>query len=150
MKKETPMKTKILATAAAVLLSIVAAGECRAQSRSIEVNVPFAFEVGNKSMPAGSYRVESVPTGAGCIEILRSNNGDVRLPIPTTAATSINGTPASALIFHRYGNRYFLAEIQTGDGQARELFRSQQEKELARSGHRIEIALVNQTPAGKQ
>lgn len=143
------MKTKILAMAAVLLLSLGAASKCRAQSRSIEVNVPFAFEVGNKSMPAGSYRVESVPTGAGSIEILRSNNGGVRLPISTTATTSINGTPASALIFHQYGNRYFLAEIQTGDGHARELLPSQQEKEVARSGHRIEIAVVNQTAPGK-
>ena len=46
------MNTKILAMAGAALLSIVAAGESQAQSRSLEVNVPFTFEVGNKAMPA--------------------------------------------------------------------------------------------------
>ena len=144
------MKTKILATAGAVLLSIVAAGECRAQARALEVNVPFTFEVGNKTLPAGSYRVESVPTGSGSIQILRSNKEDVRLPISTTATNSIKGTRASALIFHRYGNRYFLAQIRSGDGHAREVFPSKQEKELARSEHRIEIALVNQVSTGNQ
>ena len=144
------MKTKILAMAGAVLLSIVAAGECHAQSRPLEVNVPFAFEVGNKTLPAGSYRVEPVPTGAGSIEILCSNNGDVRLPISTMATAPSSGIPASALVFHRYGNRYFLAQIRTGDGHAREVFPSKQEKELARSERRIEVALVNQAPAGKQ
>jgi hypothetical protein len=144
------MKTKILAMAGAVLLSIVAAGECQAQSRPLEVNVPFAFEVGNKTLPAGSYRVESVPTGAGSVEILRSNRGDIRLPISTMATAPTSGIPASALVFHRYGNRYFLAQIRTGDGHAREVFPSKQEKELARSERRIEVALVNQAPAGKQ
>jgi len=144
------MKTKVLAMAGAVLLSIVAAGECQAQSRPLEVNVPFAFEVGNKTLPAGSYRVESVPTGAGSIEILRSNKGDVRLPISTMATAPTSGIPASALVFHRYGNRYFLAQIRTGDRHAREVFPSKQEKELARSERRIEVALVNQAPAGKQ
>ncbi|HYL67913.1 MAG TPA: hypothetical protein VEX69_02010 [Candidatus Limnocylindria bacterium] len=144
------MKTKLLATAGAVVLSIVAAGECRAQARPLEVNVPFAFEVGYKTLPAGSYRVESIPTGAGSIEVLRSNNGDLRLQVLTTATLSTNGTTSSALIFHRYGNRNFLAQIRTGDGHAREVFPSKQEKELARSEHRIEIALVNQVSAGNQ
>ncbi len=69
------MKTKILAMAGAVLLSIIGAGVCGAQSRTLEVNVPFAFEVGNKTMPAGSYRVETVLTGNGSLQMLRSNSG---------------------------------------------------------------------------
>lgn len=144
------MNTKIMAMAGAVLLSIVAAGECQAQSQSLEVNVPFAFEVGNKTMPAGSYRVESLPTGAGSLEILRGKSGEVRLTISTIATTATSGTPASALIFHRYGNRYFLAQIWTSEGHGREVFVSQQEKELARSERRVEVALLGQAPAGKQ
>jgi hypothetical protein len=89
-------------------------------------------------------------TVVGSIEILRSGKGDVRVAISARATILNSGKLASALVFHRYGNRHFLAQIQTGDGHARELFPSQQEKELARSEHRIEIALVNQTPAGKQ
>src|ERR1700726_2974014 len=115
MNGEDPMNTKILAIAGTVLLSIVAAGECQAQSRSLEVNVPFTFEVGNKTMPAGSYRAESIPTGAGSIPILRNSNGDVRMPLSTIATASKSGTAASALVFHRYGTRYFLAQIRTGD-----------------------------------
>ena len=127
------MKAKILAMAVVVLVSIVAAGACQAQSRPLEVNVPFAFEVGNKTMPAGSYRVESMPTGGGSLEILRTTRSDARLTISTMATTLKSGTPGPALVFHRYGNRYFLSQIRTGDGHAREVFPSQQEKELARS-----------------
>jgi len=144
------MKTRILAIAGAVLLSIVTAGECRAQARALELNVPFAFEVGNKTLPAGSYRVESVPTGAGTLEMLCNGNGDVRLTISTIAVTLKNGPTTSALVFHQYGHRYFLAQIRTGDGHGREVFPSRQEKELARSVQSIEVALVNQVPAGHQ
>jgi hypothetical protein len=149
MKKETPMKTKVLATAVAVLVSIIAAGACRAQSGSLEVNVPFAFEVGNKTMPAGSYRVESMPTGSGSLEILRTTSSGVRLTISTMATTLKSGTPGPALVFHRYGNLYFLSQIRTGDGHAREVFPSQQEKELARSEPSVEVALLDRAPAGK-
>ena len=143
------MKTKILAIAGTALLSIVAASESQAQSRSLEVKVPFAFEVGNKTLPAGSYRVESIPTGAGSITILRSDSGDVRLPISTMAPASTSGTPAPALVFHRYGNRCFLAQIGTGDRHARDVFPSQQEKELARSEPKVEVALLGRVPADK-
>jgi hypothetical protein len=136
------MKAKILAMAVVVLVSIVAAGACRAQSRPLEVNVPFAFEVGSKTMPAGSYRVESMPTGGGSLEILRTTSSDVRLTISTTTTALKSGTPDSALVFHRYGNRYFLVQIRTGDGHAREVFPSQQEKELARSEPKVEVALL--------
>jgi hypothetical protein len=143
------MKTKTLAMAGAVWLSVIAAGVCRAQSRSIEANVPFAFEVGKVSMAAGSYRVESMPTGAGSLEVLRTTSGEPRLAIFAMATASKSEAPTPALVFHRYGNRYFLAQIRTGDGHAREVFPSQQEKELARSEPRVEIALLGRVPPGK-
>jgi hypothetical protein len=144
------MKTKIIAMAGAVLISIIGGGVCRAQSRPLEVNVPFTFEVGNKAMPAGSYRVESMPTGNGSLQVLRSNSGEARLTISTTASATNSGTPAPSLVFHRYGNRYFLAQIRTGGGHARELYPSSQEKELARSEPGVEVALLVQSPAEKR
>jgi len=143
------MKKQMLAVAGAVLIWVVAVGDCRAQARSLEVSVPFTFEVGDKTLPAGNYRVESVQTGAGSLEVLRSNSGDVRLTISRIVTASSHGTPAPALVFHRYGNRYFLAQILTGDGHSRDLFPSRQEKELARSWPRIEVAVVGPTPAIK-
>jgi hypothetical protein len=147
-KMGDPMKTKILAMAGAVLLSIIGAGVCGAQTRTLEVNVPFAFEVGNKTMPAGSYRVETVLTGNGSLQVLRSNSGEARLTISMPTAPNI-GALAPSLIFHRYGNHYFLAQIRTGGGHARDLYPTLQEKELARSEPRVEVAVLVQTPALK-
>jgi hypothetical protein len=48
------MKTKVLATAVAVLVSIIAAGACRAQSGSLEVTVPFAFEPETRQCQRGA------------------------------------------------------------------------------------------------
>jgi hypothetical protein len=143
------MKTKIIAMWGAVLISIIGAGVCRAQSRPLETNIPFTFEVGNKTMPAGSYRVESMPTGNGSLQVLRSNSGEARLTISTMATATNSGTPAPSLVFHRYGNRYFLAQIRNAGGHTRELYPSSQEKELARS-EPVEIALLVQSPAGKR
>jgi hypothetical protein len=149
MKMEDPMKTKSLAMASAVLLSIIGAGVCGAQTRILEVNVPFAFEVGNKTVPAGSYRVETVPTGNGSLQTLRSNSGEARLTISTMPATTNSGTPSPSLVFHRYGNRCFLAQIRTGGGHVRYLYPTLQEKELARYEPGVEVAILVQTPAAK-
>lgn len=143
------MKTRILATAGAVLLSIIGAGVCRAQSRTVEANVPFAFQVGNKTMPAGNYRVESMPTGNGSIQVLRANSGEARPTISTMPAATDSGIPVPSLVFHRYGNHYFLAQIRTGGGHARDVYPTLQEKELARSEPGVEVAILFQTPAAK-
>src|ERR1700693_409154 len=147
MKMGDLMKTKILAMAGAVVLSVIGAAVCGAQTRTLEVNVPFAFEVGNKTMPAGSYRVETVLTGNGSLQVLRSNSGEARLTISTMPTAPNIGAPAPSLIFHRYGNHYFLAQIRTGGGHARNLYPTLQEKELARSEPGVEVAVLVQTPA---
>jgi hypothetical protein len=54
------MKTKLLAVVAALLLSVVATSVCYAQQTALTVTIPFAFQAGNQTMPAGEYRVESV------------------------------------------------------------------------------------------
>jgi hypothetical protein len=81
--------------------------------------------------------------------MLRSNNGETRLTISTMDAARISGTPAPSLVFHRYGNRYFLAQIRTGGGHARDLYRTSQEKKLALSESGVEVAILVQTPAAK-
>jgi hypothetical protein len=101
-------------------------------------------------MPAGSYRVESMPIGNGSLEVLRSNSGKARLMISTLATATNGEAPAPSLVFHRYGNRYFLAQIRPGGGHARELYPSSQEKELARSEPGAEVALLVQSSGEKK
>ena len=143
------MKTQILAMAGAVVLLALMAGECRAQSRALEAKIPFAFEVGDKTMPAGNYRIESMATGAGSLQVIRSANGDAQVTLSAIAVPAKDANFGPALIFHRYGRNCFLAAIRTGDGHARELFESQLEKKLARSEAMNEIAVLIRLPAGK-
>jgi hypothetical protein len=59
------MKTKLFAVVAALLLSVVATSVCYAQQTALTVTIPFAFQAGNQTMPAGEYRVESVLESEG-------------------------------------------------------------------------------------
>jgi hypothetical protein len=144
------MRVQILAVAGALMLSMVAASECRAQSRALEANIPFAFEAGNRTMPAGNYRIESMPTGGGSLQVIRSAEGDAKATISTITEAAPDAAAGPGLVFHRYGSQYFLAQIRTGDGRAREIFPSRQEKEVARMQTRTEVALMARAAAPKQ
>jgi hypothetical protein len=149
-QKEIPMRMQILAVAGALMLSMVAAGECKAQSKALMAHIPFAFEAGDKTMPAGNYRIEFMPTGAGSLQVIRSVEGDAKATISTIVEAAPDATSGPGLVFHRYGSQYFLAQIQTGDGHARQVFPSRQEKEMAHSQSRTEVALVARAAAAKQ
>jgi hypothetical protein len=134
------MKKQILAAVVALAVSIVAASACFAHPRVMEVNIPFAFEAGNKMLPAGQYQFESVPTGDGTLYRIRRMDGDAQSLVSSITLTG-DRQNLPKLVFHKYGTTYFLAQIWNGDGGGRQLFESKQEKEVARAEERTEVAL---------
>jgi hypothetical protein len=145
------MKTKLLAFTAALLLSGLATGICYAQQPVLAVNIPFAFQAGDQILPAGEYRLEPATSGAGQFERLRQVDGDAVLIVSTIPVQSKTENPDPALIFHRYGQTYFLAQIWTGGATGRQLLKSDREKEMARGEESSELALLlHPTFAGPQ
>lgn len=105
------MKTKLFAVAVALLLSVVATTVCYAQQTALAVTIPFAFQAGNQTMPAGEYRVESVLTGTGQLQRLRQVNGSAVMIVSTMSVEARNGNPNPELVFNRYGQIYFLSDL---------------------------------------
>ena len=108
------MKNNFYLHFATALLIAVLGVTANAQSRNtqrLQVNVPFAFNVGNTSMPAGEYIVSIVnPTASG--SVLKISSLDGRSTTLTRTTDIIGWSTASAkLTFRHYGARYFLAEV---------------------------------------
>ena len=82
-----------------------------AQVRVVQAKVPFDFVVGAKTMPAGEYTLAL--NGAGALRISQLNGPEVTGIIAAPVAGSDNATPR--LLFHRYGNHAFLAEVWVGE-----------------------------------
>ena len=99
--------------------------------RDVETTIPFAFRVMDKEMPAGDYMILQASTPG----VLRVRTTDGRqsafVTAPVVRETGTYGD--GRLQFHRYGNRYFLAEVQRGDGSVHALPQGRHEKELARA-----------------
>ena len=101
--------------------------------RLMKVNVPFAFAVENHSLPAGEYLVLTV-TPERSIRIV-STDGKHSAIVNTLPNYAKSPSETSRLVFHRYGDEYFLAQVWTG-GQnvARNPLSSKRAMEIASSG----------------
>jgi hypothetical protein len=136
------MKKQTLAVAVALVISLVAAGQSIARPRVLSTYIPFQFEVGSTKLPAGQYEIESVTTGNGTIQMIRKADGSSSARFSTMVTEPRDGNSAPKLVFHKYGNEYFLSEIRTGDNHSLQLFESRQERESARNQSAVIYALA--------
>lgn len=75
-------------------------------------NIPFAFNVGNKTLPAGKYTISVLnPASDRKILQIRSTNGRSSAMIQTNSVIG-NTSDDAKLVFERYGDRYFFAQAR--------------------------------------
>ena len=119
------------------LFAVAAAAVGQTKPGDMVVDVPFPFNVAGQSLPAGHYIVAAMDD---TIRIFNSQTGG--LYVPTHGATRA-ASDGSKLVFHRYGDTYFLSGVWvTGNTTGRELFRSRTERELATRKAEMELAVV--------
>lgn len=103
-----------------------------AQSSTIDVEVPYPFIVENNHLPAGDYRIAAFTDNT---LLIRSKSGDMALLCLTIPAGGGPKNEDPQLVFQRYGNQYFLAEVWLKSSHGRELNRYMYE-----TTHSIDIA----------
>ena len=131
--------SKTLMTLALVLLALAPA---YAQTSSATFNIPFSLTVDDVRMPAGEY-VISAPSER--VVTLQHLGGPEAKMAMTNNASSTTSDGISKLVFHKYGNAYFLAAARLPNSDhAHEFFASAKEIQVARSGGQdvVELALL--------
>jgi hypothetical protein len=123
MKKQIlfPLLTTVLLMAAGSAYAQLGSGE------KVRANVPFDYKVGNAAMKAGDCSIRA--TGTPDALAIRCDGSQAVLAL----TGSVSGKPASEtkLVFHKYGDEYFLAQIWIqGDNTGRQFPRTHGEKEL--------------------
>lgn len=131
----TLITTVLLFTAATLV------AQTTPSQRLMSVNVPFAFAVEDHSLPAGEYLVLTV-TPERSIRIT-SIDGKHSAIVSTLPNYSKVPSANSRLVFHKYRDEYFLAQVWTG-GQnvARNPISSKRAMEIASSGGTPETLTV--------
>lgn len=97
-------------------------------SIGVTANIPFEFVVADQTLPAGKYTVEKMSMSSEVLAIRSRNKTALRLSNPLRANKAPN---QSKLVFHRYGQRYFLSEVWSAGEQAgRQLRKSREERNI--------------------
>ena len=98
-----------------MILSLVATmvpDSVNAQSLNFSLDVPYAFIVGDKELPAGRYTIHRSPLGLEDVLVIESANRkisqDFRMKIFLSKESA---TENKKLIFAKYGDQHFLSQI---------------------------------------
>ena len=113
------------------VVALLLAAPAAAQQSQYTIHVPFPFHVDARVLPAGEYVVGTIAPGAveihGVDHRANATFGTPRLNWPSRALQD------KELIFHRYGQQYFLSQVWFGPGdQGYALAVSHNEREFAR------------------
>jgi hypothetical protein len=84
-------------------------------SQSIQGNVPFNFRVGDSVLPAGQYIVRPLRSGSMVLQI-HSSEPKGKGIMCLSNQVQANSRQNAKLVFHRYGDTYFLSQVWPGDG----------------------------------
>lgn len=123
------MRKHILSAVAAVsLLATFAIVSFAAYSASrIKADIPFAFIISGKQLPAGQY-VVSRPSANGLATISNTETGEAAVFLVRNGRR-LKGD-AAQLTFNVYGEQRFLHEISDGTDDAHEVPMSKAERKL--------------------
>ena len=134
-------------TAALLAMAIIVAG-VSAQAQSLQyrltVDIPFEFSVTDQKLPAGKYEVSRAHEASGDTVLqIRSTDGNAiatRFSIPVVTFKTKN---RGELIFHRYGDQYFLSEVwPAGGGTGRAFLKTRTERDLEKNARANTVAAV--------
>jgi hypothetical protein len=132
------MKSILTNLMASAVLLFTIGGAVEAQTNRMQAAVPFAWEMNGQHLNAGKYEISQDRT-TNVMEIVdrAHRTGSFALLTPVSDKNS-----ATRLVFHRYGNKYFLAEVVTPGLGAGKLPVSRAEKEAMRAADPREMATV--------
>jgi len=99
--------------------------------RQTIIYIPFNFSVGEKSFPSGKYVIEQNRKDSDTVWVIRRKDNVGKALFLTRPVRANETQEATRLVFHQYGDLYFLAEFWTAGSQTgREIQTSDREKTL--------------------
>ena len=134
------MKKQVFALLGLSLM--LAAVSAYGQTVLVKANIPFNFSVTGATLPAGEYTIQSL-TGDGMVLSIRDSDMKAQEMVLAIECESRNDAQQSKLVFHRYGDRYFLAQVWVaGRNLGHRIPKSPRETEVAKDYTMQEVVLV--------
>lgn len=123
--------TQISLLAVIATASAVQSAHGQSLAYQIRAKIPFDFTVADKRLPAGEYSIGRAHQSSGDIVLLISSvEGGGKAFRLTGPANTQKAKDQATLVFHRYGDQYFLSEVwAAGTTTGRKFFESRRERE---------------------
>ena len=96
-------------------------------STFVSADIPFDFIVANKTLPAGKYTVTEASSNGLRIRSRDAESSAMRL---TNVITDKSKKRSARMVFHRYGQQYFLTEVWSGESYGHQLLKCSKERHL--------------------
>jgi|SRR5437868_10205911 len=101
----------ITALALFIAATFITAGKAIAQDYAVRATIPFSFTVNGSQLPAGNYTLGSDVTSPRILKISDRSQHVTAMVIALPSADE--RSKANQLVFHKYGDKYFLCEIRS-------------------------------------
>jgi len=114
------------------MIALMVGQPAKAQSLAygLRANIPFDFKVGDKTFSAGQYTVNRALQDDSVIKV-SSLEGKANTFRATTEVSTRNARDKGTLVFHRYGDQYYLAQVwPAGASTGRSLPMSRSERDI--------------------
>ena len=134
---------KVAVVCCVLILAVVVPTLAQLPGTRLHATIPFDFTVRGRLLPAGTYELRRVNDEPETLMI--QNVKTRRTAMFETDPVEAHKTPGHAkLVFHRYGDDYFLSQVWTsGDDTGREITPSHKERqELAGNNTQPETVAV--------
>ena len=143
------MKKVLGVMAMGCLLTVLVVVSAHAQDpgSAIRASIPFDFTVEGKSLPGGEYEIRRINDEPAGLLIQNVNHRRDEAIFQTEPRDERRIPNHSLLVFHRYGDSYFLSEVMTaGQETAEDLRPTRAERtlrsEMAKNNVQPEIVTV--------
>ena len=134
------MKNIVSRLLIAIVVIVVSVAAQAQNSTILRADVPFDFMIGQHQLTSGTYTVRSI---ASEIDAWYNGQGQSLFVMRTIPAGKMDSANTCKLVFHRYGDEYFLSELWS-QGSSHEVPVTKREKRLAQLQPSETIALVLQ------
>jgi hypothetical protein len=119
--------------ALSLVVSILAVAPASAKSvDGLRAQIPFDFHVGEEMIPAGDYAVSAMSDNEVVLRISSDDGRESATTLTNTKQAKLNSKSSPRLVFHKYGDQYFLVAVWGNEEMGRSLPESKRERSLRR------------------
>jgi hypothetical protein len=124
---------------AILLATVVTSAQAQSPSNRVTAQIPFDFNIGDRKLPSGRYSVGRVRQASDdAVLTVDDENGRSKALRTSIAVRNLDLTENAKLVFHRYGDQYFLYQVwAAGTTTGRQFPKSRSEREAQNANPQV-------------